>query len=349
MSSSSPWQAFNNNTALEAAVFTISGSSAVFSLLLTGYLVFRHLKHWTDAIAQRAILRILAMIPIYAVVSWLAILVGDYALYFMLVRDCYEAYVLYQFFALIVYYTEKESPAHFHTRHYGIEKIMGTESIGQLMTYFKETRFPVPVCCLSYQPSNRVFLHIKRCSLQYVFIKPCLSAIAILLHILGLYQPDSFDYHRAYFWLVSIENISAALALFFIFMFYDLVKKVIEMHSPLMKLISIKILVFFVFWQGIIVSLLYYFNVIPSFFGWSVTRSSETVRNVLICMEMMGLSVFNLYAFPYTVYRTQPGEHTLDTALTNIQSVLSQKDVALDAVDAFNPDRLKHAIEKHTD
>lgn len=343
------WQAFSNNTALEAAVFTICGSSAFFSFVLTCYPSYRHLKHWSDPIAQRAILRILGMVPIYAVVSWLAILVGDYALYFMLVRDCYEAYVLYQFFALIVYYTEKESPAHFQTRHYGIEKIMGTESIGQLMTYFKETRFPFPLCCLTYQPSNRVFLHIKRCSLQYVFIKPCLSAIAILLHMLGLYHPGSFDYTHAYFWLISIENISAALALFFIFMFYDLVKKVIEMHSPLMKFISIKILVFFVFWQGIIIGLLYYFNVIPAFFNWSSLRSAETVKNILICIEMMGLSVFNLYAFPYATYRTEPGEHTLDSALTNIQSVLSQKDVALDAVDAFHPDRLKHAIEKHND
>ena len=347
--SPSTWQAFNNNTALEAAVLTTSGSAALFSLVLTCYLVFRHLKHFVDAVAQRAIIRILLMVPFYATVSWLAILLGDYALYFKLVRDCYEAYVLYQFFSLIVYYTEKESPAHFKTRHYGIEKIMGPESIGQLMTYYKETRFPFPLCCLSYQPSNRVFQHIKRCSLQYVFVKPCLSAIAILLQILGLYHPGSFDYRYSYFWLVSIENISAALALFFIFMFYDLVKKVIEMHSPLMKLISIKILVFFVFWQGITVGLLYYFKVIPAFFSWSNERSSETVQNVLICMEMTGLSIFNLYAFPYIVYRTQPGEHTLDTALRNIQSVLSQKDVALDAVDAFHPDRLKHAIEKHTD
>jgi len=344
-----PYSVFDNNTAIEVAVFTITGSSALFTLILTCYLAFRHLKHWSDPVPQRAILRILAMFPIYAIVSWLAILVGDYALYFTLVRDCYEAYVLYQFFCLLVYYTEKESPSYFNTRHYGIEAIVGREEIGKLMSYFGEIALPFPFCSLTYQSSNRVFQHIKRCSLQYVFIKPCLSAIAILLQMLGLYNAGSFDFKYGHFWLVALENVSAVLALFFIFMFYDLVKKVIEMHSPLMKLISIKILVFFVFWQSITVALLYYFHIIPAFFGWSIIRSSDTVQNTLICLEMMGLSIFNLYAFPYATYRTQPGEHTLDSAFVNIQEVLSQKDIALDTIDAFHPDRIKHEIEKHKD
>lgn len=339
-----PYRAFDNNTALEVGTFIVSGSAALLSLVFTCYLVFRHLKHWTEPVAQRAMLRIIAMVPIYASVSWLAIIVGDYALYFMLVRDCYEAYVLYQFFCLLVFYVEKEAPAYFNTRHYGIEAIMGHEDVGKLLSYFGETAFAFPLCNFTYQAGNRVFQHIKRCTLQYVIIKPCLSAIAILLQMMGLYHAGSFDYHYGYFWLAMVENVSAALALFFIFMFYDLVKKVIAQHSPLLKLIAIKILVFFVFWQSIAVGLLYYFQIIPAFFGWSSDRSSDTVQNMLICIEMVGLSIFNLYAFSYVPYRTQPGEHTLDSAFVNIQSVLDQKDVALDAVDAFNPDRIKHAI-----
>lgn len=342
------WQVFHNATSLEMAIKGVTASASVISLLFTAYLVFRHLKHWTDPEGQKCIVRILFMVPIYSVVSWLAILLGDYALYFTLIRDCYEAYVLYQFFSLMVHYLEKEGPTYFSTPRSGLERANITpEPVGKLMSFFPETTFPFPLCRTTYQPSNRVFFHIKRCSLQYVFVKPLLSMIGIILQLAGLYHQGSFDYHYGYFWIAMGLNVSAALALYFIFLFYDLIKEVIHPYRPLLKLISIKILLFFVFWQGLAVAVLYYFHAFPSFFDWSTERSAETVQNVLICIEMTGLALFNLYAFSYVDYRTQPGENTLDVAMDSFKSVLNQSDIAEDTKDAFHPDRLKHAYEKH--
>jgi len=333
-----PWHVFGNNTGLEVGLFSVTGCAALVSIIFTALLAYRHLKHWVDPVGQKAIVRILFMVPVYSVVSFLAVLVGDYALYFTLVRDCYEAYVLYQFFCLMVHYVAEEAP-NFHN--------IGEETeTGQLLAHFGETAFPFPLCMMTYQPGNRVFLHIKRCSLQYVFIKPTLSAVAILLHLIGLYHPGSFDTSYGYFWVAILLNVSAALAMYFIFMFYELIKKVVYTHRLLHKLIAIKILVFFVFWQGFLTGLLYYFGVIPAFFGWDTVRSAETVQNVLICLEMTGLSLYNFYAFNYDVYRTASGENTLDVAMTNIQTVLNHKDMLEDTADAFHPDRLKHAIEK---
>ena len=44
------------------------------------------------------------MVPIYAVNSWLSLRFKDSALYLDLVRDVYESYVIYLFFALMVAY-----------------------------------------------------------------------------------------------------------------------------------------------------------------------------------------------------------------------------------------------------
>lgn len=333
------WNAFNNNTGLEVGVFCLFGSFALCSLLVTVYLIFGHVKHWIDPNGQRSIVRILLMIPIYSVVSFLATIFGDYALYFVFVRDCYEPYVFYQFFCLLVHYLQVEEPTRLIL--YGEEgEEEGTDcpnDPGQIIANYGETALAFPFCCGTYQPGPRAFMHIKRCSLQYVFIKPVCSAIAILLHMLGLYHPGSLSTNHGYFWIAMILNISATISIYFIFLFYELIKKKIYAYNPLLKLISIKILIFFVFWQGIAINVLYYFNVMPAFFGWSTERSSETVQNLLICMEMVALSFFNLHAFSYIGYRTSPGDNTLDIALENLSSVLKQGDMLRETKEAFNP------------
>lgn len=44
------------------------------------------------------------MVPIYAVDSWISLRFPGIAIYLDMLRDCYEAYVLYLFFALMVAY-----------------------------------------------------------------------------------------------------------------------------------------------------------------------------------------------------------------------------------------------------
>jgi hypothetical protein len=51
-----------------------------------------------------SILRILVMIPIYAVVSFLSYLYYKYAIYFEVLRDCYEAFAIASFFTLMCHY-----------------------------------------------------------------------------------------------------------------------------------------------------------------------------------------------------------------------------------------------------
>lgn len=45
------------------------------------------------------------MVPIYATVSFLSFLFYRHALYFEVIRDCYEAFAIASFFALLCHYT----------------------------------------------------------------------------------------------------------------------------------------------------------------------------------------------------------------------------------------------------
>ena len=42
------------------------------------------------------------MVPIYSVTSFISMVAPSVSIYFDLFRDCYEAYVLYQFFVMLI-------------------------------------------------------------------------------------------------------------------------------------------------------------------------------------------------------------------------------------------------------
>lgn len=71
-----------------------------------------HLRCYSRPNEQRHIVRILFIVPIYAFDSWLSLLFftnDQYYVYFGTVRDCYEAFVIYNFLSLCYEYLGGES------------------------------------------------------------------------------------------------------------------------------------------------------------------------------------------------------------------------------------------------
>lgn len=55
-------------------------------------LIILHLTHWYTPSIQKYVVRIIWMVPLYSVESWLALRFHDLALYIETIRECYEAY-----------------------------------------------------------------------------------------------------------------------------------------------------------------------------------------------------------------------------------------------------------------
>ena len=64
-----------------------------------------HLSRYTQPAHQRYIIRILFMVPVYAVCSWISLLDRSAGIYLDTIRDCYESWVIYNFLALCLAYT----------------------------------------------------------------------------------------------------------------------------------------------------------------------------------------------------------------------------------------------------
>lgn len=322
------------------AAIATAGIFCFSAVAMTAYLVLRHMKHWVEPVGQTHIVRILLMVPVYALCSWLSLLLAQHTVYFNLVRDCYEAYVLYQFFALLVHY--------FDTTMGGELDDRGDAMTADYLARFPARYHPFPCCCLPpIRPGARYLLTTKRCILQYVLAKPLLALLAMVLQLLGLYEEGSTRLDRGYVWLTLLVNVSVALSLYYLVIFYDTISRVIDMeggggfHRPLYKLISIKLLLFFIFWQTLAIDALYYFRVVP---GFLQVASHDILGNALVCAEMFVLAVANLWIYPYGGYRAGHdseasadwSNNTLRQCWTNCWfSVLRQRDVYDDTKEVF--------------
>jgi Organic solute transporter Ostalpha len=67
-----------------------------------------HTEYYTRPRLQRHVIRILWMVPIYSLDAWLALRFKDARAYIDPVREIYEAYVIYNFYAYLINYLEDE-------------------------------------------------------------------------------------------------------------------------------------------------------------------------------------------------------------------------------------------------
>ncbi|KAF5274276.1 hypothetical protein FQR65_LT04394 [Abscondita terminalis] len=70
--------------------------------------ILQHVIHYTEPKLQKPIIRILWMVPIYAINAWLVLLYPKESIYMDSVRECYEAYVIYNFMKFLLNYLNAE-------------------------------------------------------------------------------------------------------------------------------------------------------------------------------------------------------------------------------------------------
>jgi hypothetical protein len=71
----------------------VCGVFALLATLLSLYLILKHVKYFTVPNHQVLIIRIIVMVPIYSLCSWLSLPLYHYAIYIDLIRDLYVSVV----------------------------------------------------------------------------------------------------------------------------------------------------------------------------------------------------------------------------------------------------------------
>ncbi|CAO3572618.1 unnamed protein product [Mortierella alpina] len=283
---------------IAAGVFTLI--STIISLVL----IYRHLQYYTKPNQQRYIVRMLLMVPIYAITSWFSFVYVREAVYYETIRVLYEAFVIASFLILMLQYLGESRE----------------DQKRALKRHKKTERWLFPMCCLKYNPSRPHFLqYMKWGILQYVPLNVVGTLLTVVLQAYGYYCESSWNPKFGHVWIMLVNFTSVSLATYFLIMFYLTIRADLKDYSPFYKFMAVKLVVFFSFWQSVVIEGLVWFGLIKATTYWSTNDISVGINALLIDFEMVFFAIMHVKAFGYEPYIPKirnpdlpPLEETLD-------------------------------------
>jgi hypothetical protein len=177
----SAWDMHRNRRAAHFIAWFVAG---VF-VPITFYEVAQHLENYRMPRLQRHVIRILFMVPIYAVDCWLALRFKDGTIYFDTIRECYEAYVIYNFYTYCtVYLQEFCNP--------GLEQIIARKPPAKHI-------WPISVF-LEFPRMGEPFLRLCRHGvINYVVMRPLTTSVSLFYFL----RTGNLSSDVVYFWLTA--------------------------------------------------------------------------------------------------------------------------------------------------
>jgi len=293
-----------------------------------------HLANYNQPHVQCYIVRILWMVPMYSMESWLCLRFHEYAIYIETLRDCYESFVLYSFLqflievlggedALILMLKDKSPTRGSHM--WGLQWCVKPWLMGQPVRRsddeYDNDKTASPTPHQRHQKSlKRVhwkspfFTHCKFGVLQYVLLKFVCSFLAMILEMNGVYKEGNFTPKGGYLYICFITNLSQCWALYCLILFYYATHNELGPIRPVGKFLSVKALVFFTWWQSVAISMLYQMDMIPHYNDSKTTINlspedvAKGLQDYLICIEMFFAAIVHTLVFPHTEYSPQEVE-----------------------------------------
>ena len=283
-------------TRIKFEAWLIGSVMAFLTLPVALWEITMHLVNYTNPPLQKHIIRILWMVPIYSLNAWMGLTFPHYTIYFDLCRECYEAYVIYNFMMYLLTTLNEQMD---------LEAVLATRT---------QVVHSCPFCWLRpWRMGRELVQRCKHSILQYTVVRPITSVIAFVASLAGVYGEGTFLPDRLFLYVALVNNISQLLAMYSLVLFYRATKEFLRPFRPLAKFLVIKCVVFFSFFQEFIISVLVYAGVISSWFGVmdasDVRVISESIQNFLICIEMLAAALAHMYAFSHAPYRDPDQYH----------------------------------------
>jgi len=261
------------------------------------------------------------------VFSFFSLLWPEQMVYFELIRDIWEAVVIYSFLNLMLEYCGGENSC--------LSVIMNEPG--------SVTHFCPLNLCFGALPLDSTFLrYCKQATIQFVIVKPVMAVINL---ILISQPPEKINRQVMDICMNIVYNISYTVALYYLALFY----KAIHHHPgivskrPLAKFAAVKMVVFLTYYQFLI------FTFVPVF-----NDTGAQWNSFVLCCEMAIFSILHFFAFHWSEYANRNGkiakasaqngnsftgavgDSQNDVALENAKDVMSISDVAKDAYYNFN-------------
>jgi len=267
-------QIFTEKFRIPALYVALAFGAALVSTLIAFFNIYKHLKNYTRPEFQKSLIRILFIVPVYAIFSWCSLAVPSKSLIFESVRDVWEAVVIWEFLKLILAYCGGESAC--------LLVIMKNPGSVSHM-------WPFNYCFPPLRLDARFMRICKRFTLQFVLIKPIMALVNIIMLEVCLYTNSYYQMSQ-----LIVYNISYSFSLYGLVLFYFATHHHPGLMSrkPLLKFMAIKTIIFATYYQGLLVQL------VPGF----DRHYLEALNNFIFCWEMIVFSLVHVWAFGWFEY-----------------------------------------------
>ncbi|KAJ3287819.1 hypothetical protein HDU79_005386 [Rhizoclosmatium sp. JEL0117] len=273
-----------------------AGLFALVAVVASSVLIAFHLRNWSRPPLQRHIVRILFMVPSYAVCAFVSYRFPDAALYINLYRDLYEGFAVYSFFNLCLLYLG-------HTWDQQRESMRTSErGVGR-------KRCPPPLCCFTYDPKHPRFLVYCKLGICQLLVMRSLTCIGtLLLDYWNLFCPESMSPKFGHVYIVILNLASMGLSMFTLLSFYLAVHHDLPPGRPIYQFLAIKLVLFISYLQSFILAVLVALGYLQgNGEEWTTGEVVNAVASFLTCVEMAGAAGMNWWAFSWGEFRVPEG------------------------------------------
>lgn len=197
-------------------VYQLAGTFTLLSCLISMWHMTAHLRKMNQPDVQRRILAILWMSPVYAVTSWFSLVFPSAEGYLAILKDGYEAYIIYQFLSFCIAVLGKGD------RNKVVDLL--AHHADHLTPPFRLFGFCEYLCCGDccrpdpYE-NNRaladaILLQCQLFAMQFVLFRPLTTTAMVVLGKLKYYGNGEgpMDYRAPQFYITIIQNLSIFIA-----------------------------------------------------------------------------------------------------------------------------------------
>ncbi|KAG7897312.1 hypothetical protein KL935_005268 [Ogataea polymorpha] len=274
------------STVISKWLIAVCGTTSLTSLMISTLAIYLQSSNFRKPFEQRLIIRILLIVPLFAITCFVTLINPSIGNIIEPIREIYEALVIYTFYKLLVY------------------MLGGEREIIQHSFDKPKTNHPFPAniifCPIDFSnPSH--FLLVKRCILQYVWVKPLLYLVIIVGSIAGIYDSSDISWGSLYTWTGIAYNVSVTISLYYLAMFWKCLYSELKKFSPWGKFMCVKLIIFASYWQGLMLDVMTWAGLISQKSPSDLANlTGSQIQNALLCCEMIFFALLHWRSFPYT-------------------------------------------------
>ncbi|KAH7313880.1 organic solute transporter Ostalpha-domain-containing protein [Stachybotrys elegans] len=309
----------DSTTTYDLLLYIAAGCAALASLLSL-LQIFRHATNYTAPLAQKQIIRILFMVPVYSISCALSIHFYSRHVYLAAGYEFYESIAVASFFILMCQEIRPEWSS--------LRRVF---NLLRPKPWFGPLRL-IHMCIRrrrSGQPSSGLrWLNIVSLAiLQFVVVKFFGALAKIITESRDVYCAESNSTQHASIWIGIVEMASLVVAMLYLLQFYDEIKEPLKEHNPLLKVLSIKAVVFLFYLQSFIFARLTAEDGPLQPTGTlSYPTLAAGIPNLLLCIEMLLVSIVHFWAYPVRPYVIRSHKDSEGQTGSGEETQQSQKD-----------------------